>query len=610
MDVLGDEETAVLARFCELAVPGSTGIGPVSYVERVLAGMPPAEEDAVHAAIGLVATCLDAGADSLARIAHTEAFALLRGLAVEAFYGDYAEPGQPGPTGHEVIGFAPPQAARLRKNWSFLDCAPPAPVSSARESAEVVVVGSGAGGGLIAAELGRRGHDVLLVEAGGLHPAEDRTRFELAARHQLWWPARCTVPRTDDDEPVALLAGRCVGGTTVINTKVAMRAADFDLARFHAETGLRGPGGAPFAPADLDPWYARVEQRLGVRERADWTPSVHTVAAGFTELGACLEPVRSYTDHTCGRCGSCTTGCPTNAGRDTWNTYLAPALGRGEIRLLTNRTVTQVLLSTSSTPRVTGVRYRNPDGSSGEVAAPVVVLAAGSLNTPQILLSSVDYVELDTPSTRLAGATLGLHPARLVYGLFDQPQDCHQVYPITAHCLTHQRSFVVEGTTIQEPVSFAAGMIDPLGRPLWGVDLATVMRDYRYWAGLLVMANDENTGTVELDPGGHPVITKGFSPAERRRLGDALAFTVEVLRAAGATRVVWSGLSTSHVQGTVRMGDDPARSVVDAAGRAHGVDGLYVGDGSVLPASLSVNPSLTIMALAAMIADGLAGDLA
>jgi choline dehydrogenase-like flavoprotein len=464
----------------------------------------------------------------------------------------------------------------------------------------VVVVGSGAGGGLIAGELARRGHDVLLIEAGGYHPAEDRVRFELAARHQLWWPHRATLPRTEADESVALLAGRCVGGTTVINTKVAMRAADFDVERFATETG------STLTMDDLLPWYAWAEERLGVRVRADWTPSVHRVHAGFSAVGASLDPVLSYTDYTCTRCGACTTGCPTNAGRDALGTFLAPVLARDELRLWTHRTVTEVLLDGSA---VTGVRYRNPDGTTGEVSTRVVVLAAGSLGTPQILLRSGGYLALDTPSTRLVGTTLGLHPARLVYGLFDEPVDCHLVYPITAHCLTHQRDFVVEGTTIQEPVSFAAGMVDAHGRPLWGADLAAVARDYRRWAGLLVMANDENTGTVELDPAGRAVFTKGFSTAERRRLDDALAFTTEVLRAAGARRVVWSGLSTSHVQGSARMGADPDRSVVDDRGRAHGVDGLYVGDGSVVPASLSVNPSLTIMALAAMIADNLAGEL-
>lgn len=597
--MLGEQESAVLARFCELVVPGSTVIDPVSYVEHVLVGASMTEDDRIHAAIGLVGQHLEA----LTRIVDTAGFQLLRKLAVEAFYGDYAPPGHVGPTGHEVIGYAPPPTRWLNKDWTFLGGHEKHPRGAAHEAAEVVVVGSGAGGGLIAAELGRRGHDVVLLEAGGYHLAEDRVRFELAAQHQLWWPHRSTVPRTDDDEPVALLAGRCVGGTTVINTKVAMRAADFDVARFATETG------STLTLDDLLPWYERVEQRLGVRVRADWTASVHRVNTGFAALGTFLEPVRSYTDYTCNRCGACTTGCPTNAGRDTLNTFLAPVLARDELRLHTYRTVTDVTLDTSATPRVTGVRYRNPDGTTGVVTAPVVVLAAGSLGTPQILLRSNDYVALDTPSTRQVGATLGLHPARLVYGLFDEPQDCHLAYPITAHCVAHQQDFVVEGTTIQEPVSFAAGMVDVRGRPLWGADLALVTHKYRHWAGLLAMANDENTGTVELDPAGNAVITKGFSSRERRRLDDALVFTADVLQAAGARRVVWSGLSTSHVQGTARMGADPARSVVDDRGRVHGVDGLYVGDGSVVPASLSVNPSLTIMALAAMIADNLAGEL-
>lgn len=607
--ILGSQEAVVLTRLCELVVPGSVRIGPVGYVERVLAGMSEADEDAVHSAIGVVASCLDSD-DSLALVADTEAFLLLRRLAIEAFYGDFVEPGHTGPTGHDVIDFNAPQARRVRKDWSFLDPRPAARASTV-DDAEVVVVGSGAGGGLIAAELGRRGHDVLVLEAGGLHHASSYSRFELAARDQLWWPTRFTQPRGEHDEPVALLAGRCVGGTTVINTKVAMRASELDVARFHEQTGLLGATGNPFAPADLLPWYELVEKALGVRERADWTPSVHRVNAGFRALGASLEPVLSYTDYNCTRCGSCTTGCPTNAGRSTLNTFLAPALGRGEIRLATHRMVEQVHLDTSpALPTVAGVSFRNPDGSTGRVAARTVVLAAGSLNTPQILLRSGDYVGLDTASTRLVGTTLGLHPARLVYGLFDEPQDCHLAYPISAHCLAHQQDFVVEATTIQEPVSFADGMVDEHGRPLWGARLAEVARTYRYWAGLLVMANDENTGTIELDAAGQPVFTKGFSPTERQRLDAALSFGVNALRAAGARDVVCSGLSTSHVQGSARMGSDPARAVTNPAGRTFGVSGLYLGDGSLIPASLSVNPSLTIMALAARVADGIAEELA
>lgn len=161
---------------------------------------------------------------------------------------------------------------------------------------------------------------------------------------------------------------------------------------------------------------------------------------------------------------------------------------------------------------------------------------------------------------------------------------------------------MLEATTIQDPVSFAESLVDDAPRPLWGPRLAYVLRDYRHWAGVLAMATDENTGRIELDANEEVVVTKCFSAAERARLVGAREFATEVLSAAGAREVVYAGLSTTHMQGSVRMGDDPTRSVVDATGRAHDVAGLYVGDSSLVPASLSVNPSLTVMALAARVA--------
>ena len=617
---LGETEGRVLARFCDLVVPGSAGVGAVDYIERALDRMSAAEEDAVHAAIGVVAS-----ATTPDRMVDTRAFEILRALAVEAYYGDYVAPGRPGPGGHTAIGFDPPAARRLRKDWAFLDASPPdqdgdrggdqgVDQDSGGDRATVVVVGSGAGGGLIAAELGARGHDVLLVEAGGLHQADSHTRFELEARDRLWWPARFAVDPDDPADQVALLAGRCVGGSTVINTKVAMRAHPEDIAKFHARTGLLGPSGRPFAPADLEPWYDRVESWLGVRPRTDWTPSVRRVGRGFAALGASWEPVDSYTDHNCTRCGACLTGCPSNAGKSALNTFIAPALGRGTIRLRTGTVVDRVLIDRSGgRVRTGGVAFTRPDGTTGTIGADTVVLAAGALNTPQILFNSPEFTALDTPSSRLVGRTLGLHPARLVHGLFDEVQDCHMVYPITAHSLDHQRDsdggFVIEGTTIQDPVSFAQSLVGTGARPLWGAELAVTVAAYRRWAGLLVMATDENTGAVDLDPRGEAVVTKRFSANERHRLDRGLAFAVAALRAAGAREVVWSGLSSSHVQGSVPMGDDPSRSAVDSNGQVRGVAGLYVGDASLVPASLSVNPSLTVMALAAKVADHLAKEL-
>jgi choline dehydrogenase-like flavoprotein len=583
-------ETGVLAQLCEHLVPGSRAIGPEEYIAQADAGMSPSEEDDLHAAIGLLAPAAGQGAEALAPLAGSSAFALIRRLAIEAYYGDFAVPAHTGPTGWDDIGFDAPEARRLRKDWSFLT-EPPAPADPLPDEAEVVVVGSGAGGGLIAAELGRTGHDVLLIEAGGLYPAESHTRFELEARHRLWWPTR----QAEGDDPVALLAGRCVGGSTVINTKVAMRADAVDVAAFHERTGLLGDDGVPFCLADLDPWYAEVERRLGVRERADWPPSAYRLRDGLAALGASFEPVRSYTDHNCGRCGACLQGCPTNAGKSALNTFIAPALARGEIRLVTRTRAERVLIRGGA---VTGVAC-----DSGVVRARTVVLAAGALGTPRILLNSPGFA-------RPVGRTLGLHPARLVYGRFDEPQDCHRVYPITGHCLDRRTEFVIEGPTVQDPVSFAESLVDTRGRPLWGHRLAESARAYRHWAGLLVMAGDENTGVIDLDPRGDAVVTKRFSAAERARLDAAREFAVEALRAAGAREVLWTGLSTSHMQGSVPMGSDPRRSAVDANGRSHDVAGLYVGDASLIPASLSANPSLTIMAFAARIADHLGKELA
>jgi hypothetical protein len=233
-----------------------------------------------------------------------------------------------------------------------------------------------------------------------------------------------------------------------------------------------------------------------------------------------------------------------------------------------------------------------------------VIVAAGALNTPQLLIrSGIENASI--------GRHLGLHPVRLVYGLFDEPQDAHLVYPITAHCVKFQHDedggYVIEATTIQDPISFATTLSDESG-PLWGPRLVEAMRRFRYWVGFLAMANDDNNSAVGVGDDGMERLDVDFQSAEQQRIDNALRFSREVLEAAGATQVCWTGLVSTHVQGSCRMGDDPARSVVDRNGESHEVKRLFVGDGSLVPRTLSVNPSLTIMALATRLADHLDAD--
>jgi choline dehydrogenase-like flavoprotein len=175
------------------------------------------------------------------------------------------------------------------------------------------------------------------------------------------------------------------------------------------------------------------------------------------------------------------------------------------------------------------------------------------------------------------------------------------------HQADEDGGFVIEATTIQDPIAFATTLEDETG-PLWGQPLVDAVRKFRRWVGLLAMVNDENNGTVSLDENGDEAFAAPFNERETERLDAALRFSRDVLEAAGATQVCWTGLASTHVQGTCRMGSDPERSVVDADGRVWGVDRLYVGDGSVVPRTLSVNPSLTIMALASRLADHLHAD--
>jgi choline dehydrogenase-like flavoprotein len=473
------------------------------------------------------------------------------------------------------------------------------------ERFEVVVVGSGAGGGVVAGALASRGRSVLLLEAGGHHTAEEFVRWETRAAHDLWWPLRFAFPAGDPGPgPVVLIGGRCVGGSTTINTKVALRASQRELDKWHAASGLRNERGEPICRKDLDPHYQRVEHYLGVRERTDWDLKrcVQTAKRGFEAVGARLEPVRMYTDENCGHCGSCLQGCPTNSGKSTLNTYIQHNLLGGALTLRPDSTVQRILIEDrGGGPEATGVEYVDPAGERHQVQADVVVAAGGSLSTPLLLLRS------EVPN-RMIGRTLGLHPAQFVFGLFDEPQDSHMVAPITSHCsdfaADDDGGFVVEAVTVQDPIGFAAGICDENG-PMWGQPLVDAARDYRRWVGLLNMSNDDNNASVVLEPDGSERFVADFRPQELARIQAALQFSRKVLEAAGASRILWSSLATTHMQGSCRMGSDSSSSVVDTHCQSHEVRRLYVGDSSLIPRTLSVNPSLTIMALASRLAEHL-----
>lgn len=470
-----------------------------------------------------------------------------------------------------------------------------------------IVVGSGAGGGIVAARLAELGHRVLLIERGGYHTAADFSRWELRANAQLWNPP--VLARTNGAGPIAMVSGRGVGGSTNINTKVGIRAQPQDYRKWFAASGLLGANGQPFDARDLDPWFARVEERMLVRERSDWTESVRVVEKGFRENGATLTPVTSYTSTDCISCGSCTAGCHNDSGSTTLNRYIHQAFLSGSLDVAPDTEVLEVLTSVGGTGRreATGVRLRDREGER-VVESPVVVVAGGALHSPHLLqLSGLD--RLGTTASAMIGTTLGTHTARMVQGDFEQLMDAHIVYPITAHCEEfaddEAGGFVVEATTLLDPMALAHNLVDDDGLPLWGQPLVEAMRRYRHLAGLFMMTNDSNLGRVSTLGDGSMDVEVHIPPEDQKRLDEAYDFCRRVLFSAGARGIVPTGYLTSHIQGSVRMGSDPQRSACDANQQLWDVDGLYVGDSSVLPRTLTYNPSLTIMALAERLASHL-----
>ena len=335
--------------------------------------------------------------------------------------------------------------------------------------------------------------------------------------------------------------------------------------------------------------------------------------AGFRELGSQLEPVDSYTDVNCMKCGSCLQGCPTNAGKNTMNTYIHDATACGKLDLRADSPVERVLFEERDGGlEATGVEYADADGRCHTIEAGAVVVAAGALNTPQLLIrSGLPEASGNSPSSGWIGRNLGLHPAAFVFGLFDEAQDAHRVYPITSHCMDFMRDedggFVLEASTIQDPIGFATSISDEDG-PMWGERLVEAVRQYRNWNGILILANDENNGRVVVGEDGAESFEAHFDPVELERMENGQDYARRVMEAAGATRVAWTGPASTHVQGTCRMGSDPARSVVDDNCESHDAKRLFVGDASLFTRTLSVNPSLTIMALADRLAQHLDDD--
>ncbi len=638
-DVLGARERAVLAAVCATFQPAVAGADADRLLDRVvalIAALPNADERArlglLLRALGLPPVNLALGGrpgafDRLApdgRVAVMQGWAnsrlqlrragfqALKRLVNVAYYAwpqadgshpAWREAGYPGPL--PPIGPVRPRLPELRIDGdTTLDC-------------DVVICGSGAGGGVAAGVLAAAGRNVVVLEKGpNLGPA-DFTGAEGDMLGASYLDGGLLMTRSGS---LPILAGSCVGGGTTVNWTTSLPVPESTRAEWDARSGLVLFEGRDFAEA-LD----RVAVRSGVNTdnsqpgRRDEVLE-RGLRANDWHVGVIPRNAQGCPD---GReCGYCGYGCRVGAKRSTEATYLADATRAGA-RLIARCDVERVVSRDGRAAGVTAT-VRAPDGRTARltVHARSVVVACGALHTPALLIRS-------GLANRSIGRGLRLHPVTAVVGRFDE-----RIEPWTGNLQTRYSDQFADldggyGAKFETgPVHFVL----PASAFGWD-DPASHAADVRGLANLSVVGillRDRDAGRVVVDRAGRPRVDYELSRGDGGHLRTAIRGAAQVLASAGARSLMtlqqpparvspggsdWldrfmadvdrrgldrcrMALISFHQMGTAAMAADPARGAVGETGEVFGMPGCYVADGSAFPTSSGVNPMITIMAIA------------
>lgn len=537
------------------------------------------------------------------------------------------------PTSGPVVGMAGGVARHvLKEARTRLDAyrpASPGPNQSARVreysdydralslECDICVVGSGPAGTVLAHRLASEGLDVVVLEAGA--PMRQRDRGAEAGETFARWFWDGGQRTTLGNVVIPTLQARCLGGGSVFNSGICMRAPDFALRKWATEDGVDG-----LTPAELATHYDSVERFLGVRPVSAEIQGRRNelFRAGAEALGYQVEPLRRN-ERDCRGSGQCITGCPSGAKQSMDRRGIPELLAAGG-RVYTSITVDRLV---QQGDRVRGVRGVVVDPVTGRhthrvrVAAKCTVLAAGAFASPQILQRSGHKADP-------LGRNVRMHPGVIVMGLFDDevsPWDgATQGYHVTG--------FLDEGIKLES--IWATPSILGMLHPGIGEDFVRSLAEYGNVATWTVWVNGhDSVGRVRTAPGGMSSLRYDVGAGDIARMQEGCARLAEMFAAAGARSVVpgISGLAprydahqasdairaanlsptdfrvvANHVFGTTAMGADPRRHVTDRTGAVYGLDDVFVCDTGLFPSSPAANPMLTAMALADRQAETLA----
>ncbi len=485
--------------------------------------------------------------------------------------------------------------------------------------ADVVVVGSGAGGSMAAWELAGRGLSVVLLEEGADHGSAD---FDQREEHMIPALFRERGGQRTDDLSILVLSGRGLGGSTVHNTNLCKRVAPEIAERWRAEHGLT------LEPARLDALFAEVERMLGVVPiRRDQLSNHNAIfERGVLALGYQGGMLSHNRDGRCIGSGFCELGCAYDAKRNALRVVIPEAVARGAV-VVTDARADRVVHAGRRASAVRGQlldEFGRPRGEF-EVRARGVCLAGSAIGSAALAQRSA----LPDPHEQL-GRHLHIHPGVAVAGRFDERVEGWRGIPQSYECT----EFLDLRPNSERRVWILPSFAHPVGTatvtPGFGAGLLRAMRAYPHLAVVAGMIHDETEGRVYLE-GGRSRVAYVPNGADRAQLALGAREAGRILLAAGAREVLVPGvpeltartereleaitadrfhpndvpLTAVHPMGSLRMGGDPRTSVVDERGKHHHLDNVWVTDGSLFPTSIGTPPQLPIYTFALGVARGI-----
>lgn len=496
------------------------------------------------------------------------------------------------------------------------DLHPTQPPDGAALHADVVIVGSGAGGGVIAGELAARGFRVTVLDMGRHFADAELGKSELWAYRNLYWRGGFT---TTVDGNVSLIAGQAVGGGTVGNWMNCVRTPAA-VRREWAKAGLSGVD-TPEFDADMTAVLARIGAN---NECSDWNGTHQRMIDGAMRLGYSFKRAYRNADpqlHDPQHAGHCGFGDPTGSKQSTAKTYLKDAQANGAV--IIEGAKARRILTENGVARGVEVTLTTGEGKTRHftVHAPQVVVAGGALETPALLLRS----GLGGPAV---GDYLRLHPCGALAGLFDHDQ--RNWWGATQGAIVDEFEGRTDGYGfLIETIQFTTGLYAVAAPWFNAADHKERMAQMANAVSLIHLTRDHGHGRVTIDDDGEPVMTYSVTdPVDIENYWLGQATVARILAAGGAHTIYpltdraepwrrgenleaalaeWRTLPighgghpifSAHQMGTARMGLNPQTSVAQPTGELHDVQGVWIGDTSAFPTSSGANPMISVMALA------------